>query len=69
MIQLTTPEGKIALNVNTITAVCEIQPTPCQNNMVVSSQIYINNQEEPFNIIESYENILEKMGFEQQILK
>ena len=63
MIELTTPEGKILIDSNRIEAIVEIRPLKGFNNSWISVQIYCRGAREPYNVVESYEEVKKKMGF------
>lgn len=56
MIKLTTPEGTIYIRKNSIIAACATKRAG-QNETVVKSMVWVDGQEEAFNIIEDVETV------------
>jgi hypothetical protein len=62
MIELTTPEGRMLIDPDRIEAITEIKPLKGFNNTWISVQIYCKRGREPYNVVESYDEVKKKMG-------
>lgn len=58
LIALTTPEGKISINVDFIVGISQCNLLKGQNDTIVQTKIWKSNSEESFNILESYDAII-----------
>lgn len=57
MIELTSPEGRIAIDPAEIQAVAEVAPPREGSDTPINTRIYMNNEVE-YNILESYEMVM-----------
>jgi len=61
MIELTTPEGRALIDPNRIEAITEIKPLKGQNNTWISVRIYCRGGKEPYNVLETYDEVKKMM--------
>jgi hypothetical protein len=61
MIELTTPEGKILIDSNRIEAIAETNRIKGINDTWILVQIYCRGGREPYNVVESYDEVKKKM--------
>ena len=59
-IELNVPTGRIAIGISNIVSVVETKAKGL-NNTTVNSQIYVNADPDAFNILETYEVVMEKI--------
>jgi len=63
LLPLTSPIGKVSINTSLIAAIAQCPEKKGANNTTIQTLIYVSNSEEPFNILESYDEVIEMIPF------